>query len=326
MPLRSVVLPPALTSDPGLVVPAIVADAGNNALRRFLEFFAAQLSNNNTRRAYSRAAADFFHWCETRQLRDLKAVSTLHVAAWTEELKRHYAPPTVKQRLAAIRMLFDWLVVGQVVPFNPATAVRGPKHVVKKGKTPVLSTEEARDLFDSIPTDTMTGLRDRALIGILFYTFARIGAAVRMNVEDYFPQGRKMWVRLHEKGGKHHEMPAHHKLVEFLGEYLDAAGIAKDSKGPLFRTVRGRSQVLQDRRLDQRNAWDMVQRRAVAAGISTHTTNHSFRATGITNYLDNGGTLENAQAMAAHADPKTTKLYDRTSDQITLDEIERIRL
>ncbi len=109
-------------------------------------------------------------------------------------------------------MLFDWLIVGQVMPHNPAAAVRGPKHVVTKGKTPVLTPEETRQLLDSLPAETITGLRDRALIGLLVYTFARIGAAVALNGEDLYSQNRRLWVRLRETGGKQHTMPAHHNL------------------------------------------------------------------------------------------------------------------
>ena len=170
----------------------------------------------------------------------------------------------------------------------------------------------------------MVGLRDRALIATLTYSFARISAALAMNVEDYFVHGRRMWVRLHEKGGRHHEMPAHHKLEEYLHAYIEAAGSADDPKGPLFRTARGRSGALTENRLDRTNARLMIKRRARDAGISTRIGCHTFRGTGITAYLENGGTLEKAQLMAGHESPRTTKIYDRTSDQVTLDEIERI--
>ncbi len=305
-------------------VPALITDAGDQAARRCIELFTANIRNPNTRQAYARAVADFFGWCERHGVGPLSAIQPVHVAAYIEELTRSYAAPTVKQRLAAIRMLFDWLIVGQVMPHNPAAAVRGPKHVVTTGKTPVLTPEETRQLLDSIPSETITGLRDRALIGLLVYTFARIGAAVALNVEDLYSQNRRLWVRLHEKGGKQHTMPAHHNLEQYLHDYMEAGGITDDPKGPLFRTVRGRAQELQRRRLQAKNALDMVRRRARQAGLETRVTNHTFRATGITTYLKNGGTLEKAQQMAAHASTRTTQLYDRRSDEVSLDEVERI--
>jgi site-specific recombinase XerC len=223
-------------------------------------------------------------------------------------------------------MLFDWLVVRQVVEINPAAAVRGPKHVVKKGKTPILEADEARQLIESVNTSTPIGLRDRALIALLIYTFARVSAAIGMNVEDYYVQGRRSWVRLHEKGGKQHEMPAHHLLEVYIDDYIEATGIADDKPSPLFRTGLGRTGRLTDRRMTRTDVLRMIWRRARAAGIETELGCHSFRATGITVYLKNGGLLEHAQQMAAHESARTTKLYDRRNDKVTLDEVERIVL
>ena len=237
-----------------------------------------------------------------------------------------FEKPTIKQHLAAIRMLFDWLVTGQVLAHNPAHSVRGPKHVVKRGKTPMLSADEARKLLDSIDVTTLVGLRDRALIALMTYSFARVSATVAMRVEDYFASGKRWWVRLHEKGGKRHEMPAHHNLEAYLDAYLDAACIVDAKKTPLFRSARGRTGLLTELPMHRIDVWRMIGRRADAAGIDAEMCCHTFRATGITAYLDNGGTLENAQTMAAHESPRTTKLYDRTNDEITLDEVERIAI
>jgi integrase/recombinase XerD len=166
------------------VVPAIVADAGDAAAKRFLEFFPGTIRNKNTRTAYLHAVSRFFAWCEHHQLGQLADIEPLHVAAYIEVLGKDFEKPTVKQHLAAIRMLFDWLVTGQIVATNPAHVVRGPKHVVKTGETTVLDTEQARLLLDSIDTSTVVGLRDRALISVMTFAFARIGAVVAMRVED----------------------------------------------------------------------------------------------------------------------------------------------
>ena len=248
----------------------------------------------------------------------------LHVAAYVEQLGRERSAPTVKQRLAAIRHLFDWLVTGQVMPVNPASSVRGPSHSVKRGKTPVLDPSEARALLDSIDVTKPVGLRDRALIGLMVYSFARIGAALSMKVEDVFVQNRRLWVRLHEKGGKRHEMPCHHNLETYLHTYVDGCGLAGDPKGPLFRTIGRGTNALTTTPLPQANAYAMIRRRAASAGIETKIGNHTFRATGITAYLKNGGTLEKAAVMANHASTRTTQLYDRRAEEVTLDEVERI--
>jgi site-specific recombinase XerD len=159
------------------LVPALIADLGDQAGWRYVEFFTANIRNPHTCRAYARACSQFFAWCDQRGLA-LTAIRPHDVATYIEQLQAVEASaPLVKQQLAAVRMLFDWLVVGQVMPANPASAVRGPKHVVKTGKTPVLEGEEWRKLLDSIPTATLRDLRDRALIATLTYSFARINAA-----------------------------------------------------------------------------------------------------------------------------------------------------
>ena len=308
------------------LVPSLIADAGDPAGWRYVEFFAANIRNPHTRRAYARACQHFFSWCEHRKL-TLAAIRPFDVAAWVEQLQQTHAAPSVKQQLAAVRMLFDWLITGQIVPMNPAAAVRGPKHVVKTGKTPVLDGKEWHRLVDAIPTNTVRDLRDRALIATLTYSFARITAALMMKVEDFRPQGVGWVLRLHEKGGKHHTMPCHHALTEALRAYIEAAGIAEDPKGWLFRTSRGhKGTALSEQPMTQSDTWRMIRRRAVGAGVQVPIGNHSFRATGITAYLLNGGVLERAQAMAAHESPRTTKLYDRTKERVTQDEVERIRL
>jgi site-specific recombinase XerD len=303
-------------------VPALYA-SDELAAKRTFEFFAVSIRNPNTRKAYARAAAEFATWCEAHGIADVRQVQPVHVAAYIESLQ--ISAPSVKQRLAALRMLFDWLVIGQVMPANPASSVRGPRHSVKKGKTPVLSADEARTLLDSIDTSTTIGLRDRALIGLMVYTFARVGAAIKMRVEDVYIQGRRTWVRLHEKGGKQHEMPCHHNLEAWLHEYIDGAQLG-DTKGHLFRSAAGRTGRLSDTPMAQADVFRMVGRRAEAAGIRTRIGCHSFRATGITEYLRNGGKLEIAQQMANHESARTTGLYDRRTDQINLDEVERIMI
>ena len=318
--------PPPSHSVSRLAVPALVAAAGERVSLRFLEFFAAAICNPHTRRAYNRAVADFLAWCDAHGVSSVAAVQPLHVAAWIELQARTKAAPTAKLRLAALRHLFDWLVTGQVLPTNPAASVRGPRHVVKIGRTPVLELAEARALLDAIDVTTPMGLRDRALIGLMVYSFARVGAALGMQVDDVFTQERRLWVRLQEKGGRAHAMPCHHSLEEYLHAYLDGVGIAGDGTGPLFRAI-GRGTVRLTRTpLPQANAYSMIRRRAATAGIVTKVGNHSFRATGITAYLKAGGTLENAAAMANHASTRTTQLYDRRREEVSLDEVERIRL
>jgi integrase/recombinase XerD len=308
----------------GPVLPALIAGAGDRAALRFLEYFTVNIRNKNTRAAYARAAADFLRWCEGQGIDALGRVQPVHVAAYIELLQGKRSAPTVKQHLACIRMLFDWLVIGQVMPTNPAHSVRGPRHSVTKGVTPVLSSEEATALLTGMDVSTVVGLRDRAIIAVMTYTFARVGAVVALTVEDYYSQKKRWWLRLHEKNGKLNEMPCHHKLEEYLDAYIKAAGVAGDRKGPLFRSAIGKTAQLTRRPMLRGDVWSMVRRRASGAGIETAIGCHTFRATGITDYLTNGGRIEVAQRMAGHSNAKTTGLYDRRNDDISVGEVERI--
>ncbi len=305
---------------------ALMVSADDHARLRYLEFFAARIRNPNTRRSYLRAVEEFLAWCHDARASSIRAVQPIHVATYIEQLSQARSAPTAKLRLAAIRHLFDWLVTGQIVPVNPAASVRGPSHVARSGKTPVLAPEEARQLIDAIDVSSVAGLRDRALIALMVYSSARVGAALAMRVEDVYLQNRRLWVRLHEKGGKRHEMPCHHNLEAYLQEYLDGCDLAADPKAPLFQTIDRKLKALSGRVLRQANAYTMVKRRAAAAGIATAIGNHSFRATGITAYLKNGGTLERAAAMANHSSTRTTQLYDRRRDEVSLDEVERVSI
>ena len=326
LPTMSAELLPLKDAGPGtLALPDLITREGRKTSKRFLEFFAANIRNPNTRIAYAHAVARFLHWCDERGL-TLASIEPLHVAAYIERLTQERSPVTVKQHLAAIRGLFDWLVTGQSIPFNPASSVRSPRYSIKQGKTPVLRVEEMRRFLEQMDTSSVIGLRDRALIGLMVYSFGRVSAITKMRVKDYFPKGKRFFIRLHEKGGKYHEVPVHHKAEAFLDAYLDAAGIVDEKNTPLFRSAGGRGRAFTKNAMSRFDAWAMVKRRAKEAGIVEEISPHSFRATGITAYLENGGTLEKARQIAAHASSQTTKLYDRTSDTISLDEIERIAI
>ncbi len=330
---------------PAAVVAALFADTGDRGAKRLMEWLNADIRNANTRASYARAVVRFSAWCGKGGLR-LKDIQPIDAANYVEFLAtvvdrkgKTLSKPTVKQHLAALRMLGDYLVTGQVIATNPFAPVRGPKYSAKKGKTVVLTSGEMRQLLASFDMMldaegrmvdkncadfTLAELRDRALIAVLACSFARISAALGMNVGDYYRQGERHSLRLHEKGGKHHEVPCHRMARQYLDAYLTAAGIAGERDGPLFRTFDSH-RLLTVRRLSRREALAMVKRRVTAAGLGDRACNHSFRATGITVYLQNGGSIEKAQQIAAHESPRTTKLYDRTGDGIDESEIERIQ-
>jgi len=303
---------PIAAASATIVIPATIANAGERATRRFVEFFATGFRNEHTRTAYLHAVTRFFTWCDRHKSSQLADIDPLLVAAYIKVLGKHVQEPTVKQHLAAIRVLFDWLITGQVVGTNPARAVSSPKYVVKDGQTIALDAGQALKFLDSIDTSSVVGLRDRALISVMTFAFARIGAAVAMRVEDYYPDGKRWWIRLSEKGGKRHEIPAHDTMEDHLNSYINAACLRSDSRGPLFRTAAGCTGRLTERPMTGTDAWRMIQRRAARLGIKVRIGCHTFRATGISAYLEAGGSLESARTMAAHVSLRTTKLYNRS--------------
>jgi integrase/recombinase XerD len=315
----AVIAPPSAVQ-----LPALIDRAGERAAWRFLEFFSVNIHNPNTRAAYKQAAKSFLSWCQGNGITRIEDVLPVHVAGYIEELGKVRKAPTVKQHLACIRMLFDWLVTGQVIATNLAHAVRGPRHSVLKGSTTVMSSADATAFLKSLDVSHIVGLRDRAFIGVMVYAFARVSAVVNLKVEDYFPLKKRWWLRLQEKGGKVNEMGCHHKLEQFLDEYITAAGIKDDKRGPLFRSALGKTRKLSEKPLSRVDAWYMVRRRAKDAGIEAAIGNHSFRAIGITDYLERGGDINIAKRMAGHSNVKTTELYDRRGDEISFSEIERV--
>jgi site-specific recombinase XerD len=226
--------------------------------------------------------------------------------------------------MAAIRMLFSWLTEKGVLAMNPAREVKTQRFSRTEGKTPAFVDGEVQTLLKTIEPSTHVGLRDRAVLGTLAYTFARIGAVVRLKVEDYYPAGKRFLLRFKEKGGKEKTLPVHHKLEEVLDQYLEATGLEKEPDAPLFPAALGQA-GLSRRPLTRKRAWEMLKRRLRQAGLPAHYSPHSFRATGITNFLENDGTLEAAQRIAGHADSRTTKLYDRRGQKVLLEDMERIR-
>lgn len=321
-------------------LPAIVADAGGNARFAYDEFFNAQIENDHTRRAYRGAVHRFLRSCE-RQGLALQQITPAIVGAYIRGLQAEsrrgirgpimpqaVSKPTKKLHLSAIRHFFDRLVVRHAVVLNPAASVRAPRHSVVEGKTPALTPEQARQVLAAIDTSTVVGLRDRAIIGVLVYTAARVGAVAKLRRTDYYADGRQHCLRVDEKGGKSREIPVRHDLEEFIEKYLTAADIAPEGGDmPLFRTAVRRTRQFTHHGMTANDVFRMVKRRFADAGLpASHLTCHSFRATTITDLLDQGVPLEDVQYLAGHADPRTTRLYDRRRRQVTRNIVERISI
>lgn len=291
-------------------VPAIVAAGGERAAKRFLEFFAVTIDNPNTRAAYFRACRSFFAWSDTKNLVELHDIEPMHVAAYIRALGENFEKPPVKQHLAAIRMLFDWLVTGQVVATNRA-----------RGARPKTRCQPRQDAGAHRRRGPQTFGQHRRVD-------ARRPARSRAHRADGLlvcPRRRR---RRHEGSTKKAANATSCRRTTTLKLTSMPTCMPRGSmtrrRRPLFRSARGRTGLLTESAMHRVDVYRMILRRARDAGLDADVCCHTFRATGITAYLENGGTLENAQLMAAHESPRTTKLYDRTGDEITLDEVERI--
>ena len=332
---------PITTVKSTLRLPQIVAVAGERAIILYTDFFASNIRNEHTKRAYGGAIADFLDWCGDAGIASINDVRPPNVAAWIDLQAIKCAAPTVRLKLAALRHLFDWLSKRQVIPTNPTASIHRstlPAADKRKGSPRALSACEARALLEKININTSIGLRDRALIAVMIYSFARIGTALAMQMDDVFLKEQRLWIRLQVRG-KPHEMPCHPQLEVYLRAYIkhllmqiQKAGLSADPRHPLFRTIGRRTGRLTQTHLLQPNAFARVRHWAEVAGIDTQINNHSFRAVGIATYLENGGTLANAAAIANHVNINTTRLYDRRRDEASLeneispDELDRITL
>lgn len=304
--------------------PGLIRDAGSAAQFAWEEFFYGALRNPNTRRNYGNAAKRFLVWCQSRSL-ELHRVSPRDVGQYFDELA--VSPVTQKLHLSAIRRLFDFLVNRHAVLLNPAASVRTERHQVIEGKTPEITIDQVRTLLASIDTRSVVGLRDRAIIATLIYTASRIGAVAKLQRQHFYDAGGQYCLRFNEKGGKSREIPARHDLQQFLNEYLDAAELQKvDKQAPLFRAAVRRTGILTTRILTRADMGRMVKRRMQDAALPARLSPHSFRVTTITDLLSQGVPLEDVQFLAGHADPRTTRLYDRRQRRVTRNIVERISI
>jgi site-specific recombinase XerD len=303
-------------------LPGIIREAGDAARFAFEEFLHGQIRNPSTRKAYLHALRLFSEWCVSRGL-ELIRVTPADVGRYLDSLP--LAPPTRKLHLAALRRFFDGLVLRHVLILNPALSVRSERYQVVEGKTPEISVEHARQLLKSIDLSHDVGRRDFAVIGILIYTAARVGAVAKLRRRDFYEVSDQACLRFYEKGGKVREIPVRHDLQQALHQYLERSGILyADPASPLFRTTVRRTKRLTTNPLTADDMARMIKRRLREAGLSERLSPHSFRVMTITDLLEQGVPLEDVQHLAGHADLRTTRLYDRRKRRVTRNIVERI--
>lgn len=301
-----------------LPLPDMITRENARTQERYLEFFAVTIRNAHTRRAYMTAATRFFAFCDDRGL-ELSQVTPMLVAGYIESHPGEAL--TVRLHLAALRRLFDWLVTGGILPYSPVTSVRGPKLARKVGTTPVMTAGGVDAVIAGTDSPTLAGLRDRALLLVMLMSFARIGALLALTRSNYQKAEGTPRLQLKEKGSQERTLPLPKEAAAALDSWLIGAGPALPSS-PLFPAIDPLSNKATTRPLSARMALKRVKRAAARAGESSDLCNHSFRATGITLFRQAGGSLDRAQAIAGHASSETTRLYDRSDEQLNADELD----
>lgn len=307
-------------ADPA-AVPRCVTAAGSAARFVWDEFFVGTLRNAHTRRAYSRAVTHFLAWSDAAAV-PLERVTPGMVGTYLDLLPA--SAPSKKVTLSALRRFFDALVLRHVIVLNPAASVRAERYEAVEGKTPEISAAEARRLLDSVETSTPIGLRDKAVIATLIFTAARAGAVGRLRRKDLVDDGTQYLLRFAEKGGKQRDIPVRHDLELLLRDLLRLCD--SDTSSPLFPTVLRRTGRFTDRPMTGTDVWRMVKRRLAGAGLSSRFSPHSFRVATVTDLLTQGVPLGDVQYLAGHADPRTTRLYDRRHRKVTRGLVERISI
>ena len=300
--------------------PAIVKAAGRPAEFAWEEFFQAELANSHTRKNYLHAVRKFLAWVEGRGL-ELPRISPGDVGEYLQALE--LSVPTKKLHLAALRRFFDRLVNRHACIINPAATVKAERHAVVEGKTPQIDPGQVRTLLKSIDVSNLVGLRDRAILAVLVYTAARVGAVAKLTVKSLKHDGTQYSLRFAEKGGKSREIPVRHDLEQFLREYIEAAQI---TEGRLFRTAILKTKVLTKNGMTGIDICRMMKRRLKDAGLAGHFSPHSFRVTTVTDLLEQNVPLEDVQYLAGHSDPRTTRIYDRRRRKVTRNIVERISI
>jgi integrase/recombinase XerD len=330
MPVAPEILPPALHARPGhlsdklmATMPAILHRSGRNAEFAAREFFFGTVRNEHTRRAYLHALKRFLSWTEKRGIPELKNIAPWDLGEYFSGLKG--SPATRNQHLSALRHFFDAMVMRHAVAMNPARSVRGERYAAIEGKTPEISVEQARTLLASMTTAHVVGLRDRAVLAVLIYTSARAGAVAGLACGDFYNAGNQWMLHFNEKGGKSREIPVRHDLQITLAAYIESAGLRNAAAdAPLFQSAYKRQRVLTGRPMHINDICRMMKRRLKDIGLPLLYSPHSFRVTTITDLLTQGVPLEDVQRLAGHADPRTTRLYDRRDGKITRNVVERI--
>lgn len=274
------------------------------------------LANNlspHTRRAYRRDVEAFMQFMGIRTTAELRCMNRAAVVAWRNDMMACQTKPrTIRRRLSALSSLFKHLVAQRAADTNPVREISRPRVNRRQGTTRAFSKREARKLLDAPSNITLQGLRDRAILSVGLQAGPRRAEIAGLFVRDFHTNAGYKSLHFIRKGNEDHSLALNPQTVQRIDDYLEAAGHRNDLDGPLFRPVRSNQFRDESRRHLHAEAIDRILRKYVTRlGLDHGYSAHSMRATFITTALNNGANLEDVQRDVGHADPNTTKLYDR---------------
>jgi len=315
----------------GLIPPEILIHSGQSAIKLYNDYLHLSIRSDDSRQTYRSALSLFFRFCDTQGIKEILDIEPRHVRAYldhrTKELGR---VSSARTHYSAIKGFGQYCVEKQFLATNPAASVKYAFVNPRKGKTPIMSAEDVRSLLLSIPDDVdctdkpakQTDLRDKALVSLMAYTFARIGGILSARIGDLRYEENILWLDMIEKGSKSHSLPISGAPRAFLESYIRDCGLS-DKTAPLFQSA-NRNGKLTGKPYDRGNSRRMIASRAKKLGIAGNTKNHTFRATGITHFLEGGGRLDDAQDIANHSNSSTTRRYDRRSNQRLVEVLKQV--
>jgi integrase/recombinase XerD len=274
----------------------------------------ASRKSARTRRAYHNDVAHFMRTFGIQSPEELRKIDHRAVMAWERLMREEEGSQasTVRRRLAALSSLFAHLVKFGVVEVNPAHDVERPAINRREGMTLAFSQKQARAILDAPEHNTLLGVRDRAILAVGLQVGFRRAEIASLKVGDFHMNRGYDALKVMRKGGKKDSLAIRPQAALRIRDYLELAGHGDDIEGPLFRPVKDNHKAQESRRHLAPIAIDRVLRKyARSIGLDRGFSAHSMRATFITTALDNGASLEDVQSTAGHADPSTTKLYDR---------------
>lgn len=288
-----------------------------------LEFLLVRTANPHTRSVYARACGRLLRWSE-REALSLTELRPMHLAIYVRDLSRALSAASVATHLSAIRRLYAWLIEKHLLLSNPAQSLRLPRVQASVGKTPVLDAARLHRYLDEMDLRDARERRDHALMSAMLYSFLRVGALLALRVDDVRLAAGELLVR--EKGGQQRMLPLHPELARRLDRYLQSVSFGAEPAHALFPAMRrGRSGRYGVRALSRSEAWTLVRKHLNLAGIAGSAGCHSFRATGITAFLESGGRIETAAYLAGHVSVRTTQLYDRRAQRYAGAELARMQ-